>query len=284
MPTIDPRLSHPLLLCCALVFAASAQAKPASATKSGGGASEETQALLAQPFVTVNGEVQSNARAEVLLREHRARGAADTPELRAAIRQMLVVQSAVAQEARKSGLLRNPLLQAQMELAQLNLLNQAWQQKLLADNPPREDEIKAEYDRQLGSLGNTDYRLRHLLVQDEATAKSLIDKIKAGAKLADLAMTNSLDTQTRERGGAADWTNVAKLLPPLADAMKSLADGQLASQPVKTTAGWHVVQREESRPFQAMSYEQAKPQMQAIIGRRMVEARIKELVDKAKVK
>jgi peptidyl-prolyl cis-trans isomerase C len=97
-------------------------------------------------------------------------------------------------------------------------------------------------------------------------------------------MANSLDTQTRERGGASDWTNVAKLLPPLADTLKSLADGQLASQPVNTTAGWHVVQREESRPFQAMSYEQAKPQMQAIIGRRMVEARIKELVDKAKVK
>ena len=74
------------------------------------------------------------------------------------------------------------------------------------------------------------------------------------------------------------------LLPPLAEAIKSLANGQLAPQPVKTDVGWHVLQREESRPYQTVSYEQAKPQMQAIIARRLLDQRIKALLDKAQVK
>ena len=285
------RLFQSLLLCVALALAGSVQAKPAKKSKtpatsvtSSTSEADEGRTLLAQPFVTVNGEPQPNAWAEILLREQRARGAADSPELRNAVRQSLVTQAAMAQEARKAGLHKNPLLQAQMELAQQNLLVQAWQQKVLADRPPQEDEIKAEYERQLASLGTTDYRLRHILVKDEATAKSLIEKIKAGAKLADLAQENSLDAQTRERGGASDWTNVSMLLPPLAEAIKSLAKGQLAPQPIKTDAGWHLLQREESRPFQTMSYEQAKPQMQGIVARRILDQRIKALLDTAQVK
>ena len=285
MTTIRLRLMQSLLLCSALALAGNVQAKSNKKTKTAVAVeAEEAKTLLAQPFVTVNGEAQSNARAEILLREQRARGAADSPELRTAVRQTLVVQAAMAQEARKAGIHKNPLLQAQVELAQQNLLIQAWQQSVLAERPPREDEIRAEFDRQLATLGDTDYRLRHILVKDEATAKSLIEKIKAGAKLADLAPENSLDAETRQRGGAADWSNVALLMPPLAEALKLLANGQLAAQPVKTTVGWHVLQREESRPVQTVSFEQAKPQMQSIVARRIIDARVNELVTKAKVK
>jgi hypothetical protein len=45
-----------------------------------------------------------------------------------------------------------------------------------------------------------------------------------------------------------------------------------------------VLQREESRPVRTMSFEQAKPQMQAIFARRIIDARVTELVTKAKVK
>ena len=285
MTTIRLRLLQSLFLCAALALAGSVQAKPAKESKTAVTAeAEDARALLAQPFVTVNGEPLPNAWAEVLLREQRARGADDTPKLRNAVRQNLVALALMVQEARKAALHKTPLLQAQMELAQQNLLVQAWQQKMLADHPPLEGEIKAEYERQLASLGNTDYRLRHILVKDEATAKGLIEKVKAGAKLADLALENSLDAQTRERGGASDWTNVSMLLPLLVEAIKPLANGQLAPQPVKTDAGWHVLQREESRPTQTMSYEQAIPQMQAIVARRILDQQIKALMDSAKVK
>jgi hypothetical protein len=45
---------------------------------------------LGRPFVTVNGEPQPVARAEVLLREQLARGAANSTQLQAAVRETLV--------------------------------------------------------------------------------------------------------------------------------------------------------------------------------------------------
>lgn len=262
-PMMTMRLLQSVLFCCALVPVSSLQAKP----------------------VKTAGDVKiDEAKIEIMLREQRARGVSDSPELRKAIRQSLVVQAAIANEARKVDLHKTPLVQAQIELAQQNVLVQAWQQKVLVDRPPRDDEIKMEYDRQLTTLGSTDFRLRHILVKDESTANDLINKIKGGAKLADLARENSLDAQTRERGGAADWTNVSQLLPPLAEALKLLANGQLAPQPVKTDAGWHVLQREDSRLFQAMSYEQAKPQMQAIVARRILDQYINKLIESTGVK
>jgi peptidyl-prolyl cis-trans isomerase C len=285
MSVLIYRLPCPLLLCAALMLPPGVYAKPAkSAAPVASPVADDPQTVLAKAFVTVNGQAQSNARAELLLREQIARGASDTPEMRNAVRQNLVAQAVMAQEASKAGLQKAPLLQAQIELAEQNLLAQAWQQKVLADNPPAETEIKAEFDRQLAELGDTDYRLRHVLVKDEAVAKTLIDKIKAGAKLADLAQETSQDAETRTRGGLSDWINVSRLMPPLAEALKTLTNGQLAPRPIKTDAGWHVLQREESRPFQTMSYEQAKPQMQAIVARRMLDARVKQLIDRAKIK
>lgn len=282
MDNLKPRLSTPYLLCCLLLLGGGAEAKPpkpVTVSAEVGGA-----AVLAQPFVIVNGESQSNARAEMLLREQLVRGAPDSPELRQAVRQSLVTQAVMAQEARKIGLLKNPLLQAQIELAQNDLLARAWQQKVLEERSPREDEVKAEYDRQLASLGDTDYRLRHVLVKDEASARALLDQIKTGAKLADLAQSNSLDNESRQRGGVSDWINVSRLMPPLADALKKLKNGEILWQPVQTDAGWHVLQREESRPFQTLPYEQAKPQMQAVVAQRIIEERLKALIEQAKVK
>lgn len=221
---------------------------------------------------------------ELALREQRMRGAADSPELRNAVRQNLVALAAMAREARKVGLHKQAIVKAQLELAEQNLLAQAWQQKALLDRPPREDELRVEYDRLLAGLGSTDYRLRHILVEQEGTAKNLIEQLKGGAKFADLAQANSLDAQTRVRGGETDWVNVSALAAPLADALKSLTNGQFASAPVKTETGWHVLQREDSRPFEAMTYEQAKPQIQAIVGQRLLAERIKELTETTKEK
>ena len=244
----------------------------------------EVNVVLSQPFVTVNGEVQSNARAEVLLREQIMRGIKDSPELRAGVRQGLINQSVMAQAASKANLDKNPLIQARLEITRQELLAQSWQQKIVADRAFKEEEIRAEYDRQLGVLGEKDYQLRHLLVKDEATARQLLDKIKAGSKLADLATENSLDVATRERGGLADWTNSESLLPSLAEAAKLLTKGQVAPQPVKTDGGWHVIQLEDSRSSKTLSYEQARPQMLNLLSRRLIDEQLQALVKNAKVK
>ncbi len=244
---------------------------------------QDASAALKNAYVTVNGQAQSNALAEILLREQLARGANDSAELRKAVREALINQALMAQEARKVKLDANPLLQAQTELAQQNILAQAWQQQVLSEAPPKEEALKAEYDRQIARTGDKDYLIRHLLVAQEATAKLLLEKIQAGAKIADLSKEYSQDPQSRERGGLTEWVNAADLSPALAESVKAVVKGKLATKPVKSEAGWHVLQVEDVRAFKAPTFADTKQQLVSIVSRMALDARLKTLREQAKI-
>jgi peptidyl-prolyl cis-trans isomerase C len=243
----------------------------------------QLQANGAKPFITVNGEIQSNTRAEVLLREQLGRGVPDSADLRSAVREQLVNQAMMAQEARKSGLDKEPLVQAQIELARQNILSQAWQQKVLGETTVKDEDLQAEYKAQLTRLGTQEYLVRHLLVADETTAKLLIEKLQSGVKMADLAAQYSRDSSTQSRGGLTDWTPVGHLLAPVAQAVTQLDKGKLAAQPVRTDAGWHVLQLDDKREFKAPALEAVKPLLMQIIARRALEARAQVLKAQSKV-
>jgi peptidyl-prolyl cis-trans isomerase C len=244
---------------------------------------KEAATTLAQPFVTINGEAQSNARAEVLLREHLSRGTPDNAELRQGVREQLINQSVMAQQARKAGLDKEPLVQAQLDLARQAILAQIWQQKVLSEVVVKDEELKAEYDRQVARLGKQEYQVRHLLVAEEATAKLLIDKIQAGAKLADLANEYSRDPATQGRGGLTDWNVPANLQPAVAEVLPKLEKGKVWPQPVRSAGGWHVLQLEDKRAFTAPTLEASKPQLMQIIARQTLESRVQALKALAKV-
>lgn len=247
-------------------------------------ADDDAKSALAKPYVTVNGTIQPTALAEVLLREQIARGVQDSQQLRDGVRDILIKQALMEQEARKAGLDKEVLVQAQIELARQNVLAQAWQQKLLGEHKITDDDLKAEYDRQVARLGDKEYLIRQLLVADESTAKLLIEKIQSGAKMADLAKEYSIDPGTKNNGGLTDWTAQGNLLPPLAEAVKTLSKGKVAAHAVKTDAGWHVLQLEDVRPFKAPSMRELKPQLTMIVARRYLDAQLKALQDKAVVK
>lgn len=266
-----------LALCWAVGTTALAQTSPPPAT------AEAALAQLSRPAVTVNGEAQSNARAEVLLREQLARGVADTPELRNSVREALVNQAIMAQEARKRGLDQNPLLQAQMELAQQAVLALAWQQTVLLETRVSDEAVQAEYDSQVARLGKQEYLVRHLLLADEATARTLLDRIKKGTKMADLAAEYSRDNQTKGRGGLSEWTPVGNFLPPVAEAVAKLGKGKLAPAPVQTAQGWHLIQVEDMRAFAPPTLEASKAPIVERLARQSLEAKAVEIKAAAQV-
>lgn len=126
---------------------------------------------------------------------------------------------------------------------------------------PPSAEVRARVDRDFGEL-----RVRHVLVKvdEKATDKQKADadaKAKAQALAQqlradplneqlwrDVAAKESQDDGTKERGGDLGWVNTGSgFVKEFEDAMYSLADGQI-SDPVKSSFGYHVMQRIESRP------------------------------------
>lgn len=238
---------------------------------------------LNRPFVTVNGEPQPVARAEVLLREQWVRGVANSPQLQAAVRDLLINQAVMAQAASKEGLDKLPLVQAQIELARQSVLAQAWQQQMAQSRDISEEEFRQEYERQVKLLGSRQYRLRHLLVNEEDTAKLLLDRIRAGGKIADLAAEFSRDESTRNTGGLTDWMAQGEIMPALLQALESLKPGQLAPQAVRGPAGWHVLALEDSRPFVAPPRETLRPQLARAISQQRLQAALERLRQSARV-
>jgi parvulin-like peptidyl-prolyl isomerase len=94
---------------------------------------------------------------------------------------------------------------------------------------------------------------RHILVTDEATARSLLEQIEQGADFAQLAHDYSLDASTARTGGDLDWVSEGDLLQPEVEAaIFALAPGEMAPEPVRSSLGYHVVQtleRVQDRPL-----------------------------------
>ncbi len=218
-------------------------------------------AQLSQPFVTVNGEIQPVVRAEILFRDQLAQGAIPGAQLRADIRERMVNQALMAQAASKAGLEKLPFVQARIDLGRQDVLARTWQEQLLRGKQFSDEEMKDEYKRQVALLGGQELQIRHLFVHSEDIAKLLLDKVRSGTKLADLAAEYSQDAATREKGGVVDWSPEGKIAPELLLALRKTKKGSLVTSPVQTKAGWHVVQFENERPFTPPSMDAVKPQL-----------------------
>jgi len=98
---------------------------------------------------------------------------------------------------------------------------------------------------------------RHILVADEATARSLLTQIQQGADFAQLAREYSLDASTARTGGDLDWVSEGELLQPEVEAaIFALAAGELAPEPVRSSLGYHIIQtleRVQDRPLSEMA-------------------------------
>ena len=234
-------------------------------------------------FFKINGQTSPAERGELLLREQLARGVADTPQLRNAIRETLINQAVMSQEALKQSLDKQPLVKARLDLTEQNTLAQAWQQKAMQDAVISDAQLQAEYQAQVKALGAQEYLLRHVLVADEKQAQQVQAKLKGGAKFELLAQEFSRDPGTRDKGGLSEWVAEGRLAPAILQAVQGLKNGQMAAQAVQTPAGWQVLRLEEKRMLKAPTMEAVTPQLKLAIAQRQVQAKLAALRASAKV-
>jgi peptidyl-prolyl cis-trans isomerase C len=249
------------------------------------GAMAQTPAAPAELSLSVkiNGQASPAERGELLLKEQLARGVADSAQLRNAIRESLINQAVMAQEALKLSLDKQPLGKARLDLAQQNTLAQMWQQKALQDVVISEAQIKAEYEAQLKALGTQEYLLRHVLLADEQQASDLMSKIKGGAKFDALAQEFSRDPVTRDKGGLSVWVAEGRLAPAIVQAVQTLKNGQMTAQPVQTPSGWQVIRLEEKRALTPPALESVTPQIRSALAQKQLQAKLSALRAAAKV-
>ena len=99
-----------------------------------------------------------------------------------------------------------------------------------------EDEMKQYYDRM-----TTEVEARHILVQDEDTAKDIKKKLDDGGDFAKLAKEHSVDEGTAEQGGEVGFFSVGSMVPEFEDAAFTMKKGEL-SDPIQSEFGFHIIE------------------------------------------
>jgi peptidyl-prolyl cis-trans isomerase C len=211
------------------------------------------------------------------------RGNKDSDQLRSQIREVLINNEVVYQEANRAGFAKRPEVQQRLELLRHELIVNAFVSDWLRKNPVSDAEIQKEYERARSLTGDREFKARHILVETEEAAKAAIAEISKGAKFEEVAQKVSKDEGTRPRGGELDWSVPGNYDKAFADAMVKLEKGKMTPAPVRSRFGYHVIRLEDVRALKFPPLEEVKPQIQQRLTQQKIETLVRDLRAKAKV-
>jgi len=237
----------------------------------------------AQNVAIVNGKAVPTARIDALAKQIEASGRPVDDEVRAQIKEEVILREIFMQEAQKRGIASTEEYKTQMELARQTIMIRSLFADYQAKNPVSEADMKAEYDKFKAANSGKEYRARHILVEKEDEAKAIVKSIKGGAKFEDIAKKQSKDPGSGANGGDLDWAAAASYVTEFSEAMVKLDKGQMTEEPVKSQFGWHVIRVDDIREAQLPAFEEVKPQIEQQMTQQKMAEFQQSLRDKAKV-
>jgi len=233
---------------------------------------------------TVNGVPIPQARIDAMNKELDAAGQPSGPERQAAIREELVNREILAQAAKSRGLDKNPDVQQQMEMARQAVLIRALFDQETKAHPITDADLEKQYNEFKGSMGQNENKVSHILVDNEADAKAIIDQLKKNpGDFAKIAKEKSKDPGSKDNGGDLDWGPSARYVKPFADAVQSQPKGQISQAPVKTDFGYHIIRVDDVRPLKVPDFKDLKDQFKQRAQQQQIQKLVADLRSKAKV-
>ncbi|MBV8307658.1 MAG: peptidylprolyl isomerase [Gammaproteobacteria bacterium] len=205
-----------------------------------------------------------------------------TAEQRSQALDNLIRAEVVAEQAMKDGVDRSGDTAYMLQLARLNVLEQAMQERYLKDRQPTEQELRAEYETQLAAMPKTEYHARHILVATEPFAQKIIERLDKGEKFEALAKSESMDS-SKNNGGDLGWFTPGRMVPEFAGAVMALKPGEYTHKPVQTQYGWHVIQLLETREVTPPPFEQVRQRLVQVVQGKKFRLYQDELLRNAKV-
>lgn len=211
----------------------------------------------------------------------------------------------VADEAKKRGLDKDPVLKLRVEQYTEKLLqdlivqrveeeaNREFEQKRAAFTARAKEQYlvnKSRYQRP------AEVRASHILIDtrrhnaDEALAKIKVlrERALAGEAFDKLAEANSEDPSARNNKGDLGFFGPGAMDPAFEAAAFALKKPSDISEPVKSQFGWHIIRLEETRPAKQLTVDEAMPDLMETLRAQYVDVRKKEVVgnyfDQSKVK
>jgi len=240
----------------------------------------------------VNGEPLTKAQVDAALR---AAGLADSDATRAALTNDLIAGEVVRQAAEKSSYGDRPEVKQAIEQARARAVSQLYLREHEHPVAVTDAQVKARYDAIVANLGDKEYKPRIISVGNEATARTVLARIRQGKDFAGVAREFST-ASNKASGGEVGWVSLktpvkdgqTQGLPlPLAEAIVKLSAGGVAPAPIQIGDSWVIVKLDSVRPTQVPAFDtvkgQIRQQLDAEESRRAMLAVVDPLLKDAKI-
>ena len=136
-----------------------------------------------------------------------------------------------------------------------------------------DEDVKTYFEENKDSFSTPEQvEASHILVEDEATAKEVIDKLNAGEDFATLAKEYSTDKSNAEDGGALGFFGRGEMVEEFEDAAFAMNVGEVSKEPVKTEFGYHIIKVTDKTEAKEADFETSKEDARAML----VEERVNE--------
>ena len=257
---------------------------------------------MAQTLVTVNGTAitQEDVDKE-LMTATQGRLNQVPPEKQAEFRkqvlEQLIAKELVYDDAKKSGLLEAPDFKERYEEVTSRIKKevaiQVWQKREFDKIAISEKDKKDYYDANKEEFAEDEsVRARHILVDSESDAKSIVAQLKPlkgdalKNKFMEIAKAKSTCASAPE-GGDLGYFSEGQMVPEFNDKAFSMKAKEITLEPVKTQFGYHVIYIEDKRPKTTRSFSEVKAAIEQRLkvekAKSVMLEKMKELEKKAKI-
>lgn len=118
------------------------------------------------------------------------------------------------------------------------------QEKLTTGVTVNDDEVVAYYGENQDQF--ISIKVSHILIEDEEEAKKMLERVKAGENINDLALQFSADPTAKENKGVIDYFRTGEMVEAFEAAAFALKPGEI-SELVKTDYGFHIIKLEDRK-------------------------------------
>jgi len=205
-----------------------------------------------------------------------------TPQQRNLALDNLIRAQVVADQAARDGIDKGGDTVYLLQLTRLNVLQEAVQQRYLKDRKPTEQELRAEYETQIGNAPRTEYHARHILVATEPFAQKIVERLDKGEKFDVIAKAESMDP-SKNNGGDLGWFTPDRMVPEFSGAVMALKPGEYTHKPVQTQFGWHVIQLLDTRELSPPPFDQVRQRLEQVVQAKKFRMYSDELMPNAKI-
>lgn len=183
----------------------------------------------------------------------------------------------VYQAAVKEKVLESPEFKRQMQMAKEELARKVYLEQQV-DKKITKEQINNVYNQYKNTFkADKEMKAKHILVENEAKAKEVINKLNDGGNFDKLAEEYSKDAP--ELG----WFTKEVMVPEFSNAAFAMKKGQYSKQPVKTQFGYHVIYVEDIRDAQLQPLEKIEPQLKAMMTQGVVAGVFEDLNNNAQI-